>query len=57
MLVDPTLRQWPGQWMENFKRDFLDAYPKTAGYRAVRRFWLPVLLTTVLPIWMAVLFC
>lgn len=48
---DPALKMFPTQWLENFKKEFIDSYPKTSGYRAIRRFGLILLLLLVVPLW------
>jgi hypothetical protein len=52
--LDPGLNFWPTDWMENFKADFLMAYPKTAGYKVIRRFGIYVLVMLLVPLWMIV---
>jgi hypothetical protein len=40
---------WPTQWFDNFKTEFLDAYPKTAGLRVIKRYGLYVLIIVMVP--------
>jgi hypothetical protein len=38
-----NLQYWPTTWLEEFKVQYMDPYPKTAGCRVVRRYGLTVL--------------
>jgi hypothetical protein len=46
--ISSTLKFYPSAWLDNFKREYLDAHPKTAGWRLVRNYLLIVLVLTLL---------